>query len=159
MPDVVVVGAGPNGLAAAITCAEAGRSVLVLEASDAVGGGTRTDELTLPGFHHDVCSAIHPLAAVSPFFAEAGLQRHGLELLHPDVALVQPLDGGRAGVLHRSLEETVAGYPKTDRLRDACAFFLDGPRRALDRNLRARAKKPSSKYAVARRLRALLDGA
>lgn len=109
MVDVVVVGSGPNGLAAALTCAKAGRSVLVLEAADAIGGGTRTAELTLPGFAHDVCAAIHPFAAVSPFFADAGLERHGLELLHPEVALVHPLDGGRAGVMHRSLEQTVAG--------------------------------------------------
>jgi phytoene dehydrogenase-like protein len=109
VPDVVVVGAGPNGLAAAITCAEAGRSVLVIEGAETIGGGTRTDELTLPGFHHDVCSAIHPLAAASPFFASAGLARHGLDLVHAEVALAHPLDGGRAGVLHRSLEETVRG--------------------------------------------------
>jgi phytoene dehydrogenase-like protein len=109
VPDVVVVGAGPNGLAAALTCAEAGRSVLVLEAKDTIGGGCRTAELTLPGFAHDICSAIHPLAAVSPFFASADLERHGLELLHAPVALAHPLDGGRAGVLHRSLEDTIAG--------------------------------------------------
>jgi phytoene dehydrogenase-like protein len=107
--DVVVVGSGPNGLAAALTCAEAGRSVLVIEGSDTIGGGTQTAELTLPGFHHDVCSAIHPLAAVSPFFAAAGLEQFGLDLVQPDIALVHPLDGGRAGVFHRSLEETVAG--------------------------------------------------
>lgn len=109
MPDVVVVGSGPNGLAAAVTCAEAGLSVLVLERADTIGGGTRSAELTLPGFVHDVCSASHPLAAVSPFFASADLGRHGLELVHPDIPLVHPLDGGRAGVLHRSLEHTVAG--------------------------------------------------
>lgn len=109
MPDVVVVGAGPNGLAAAITCAAAGRSVVVLEAASTPGGGARTAELTEPGFHHDVCSAIHPLAAVSPFFADAGLEQHGLELLHPEVALVHPLDGGRAGVLHRSSTDTIQG--------------------------------------------------
>lgn len=109
MLDVVVVGAGPNGLAAAITCAEAGRSVLVLEGTARIGGGAQTAELTLPGFHHDVCSAIHPMAGVSPFFVEAGLERHGLELLHPEVAHVHPLDGGRAGVVHRSLAATVAG--------------------------------------------------
>lgn len=111
MLDVVVVGSGPNGLAAALTCALAGRSVLVLEGRDEIGGGTRTAELTLPGFRHDVCSAIHPLAAVSPFFADEamGLARHGLELVHPEVALAHPLDGGRAGILHRSLDETVAG--------------------------------------------------
>ena len=115
MPDVVVVGAGPNGLAAAITCAEAGRSVLVLEGAGTIGGGTRSAELTLPGFVHDVCSATHPLAAVSPFFASAGLERHGLELIQPDVALVHPLDDGRAGVLHRSVETTVAGLGSDGR--------------------------------------------
>jgi phytoene dehydrogenase-like protein len=105
--DVVVVGAGPNGLAAAITCAAAGRSVLVLEGADTIGGGARSAPLTLPGFVHDVCSAVHPLAAVSPFFRDAHLERQGLELVHPEVALVHPLDGGRAGVLHRSLDRTV----------------------------------------------------
>ncbi len=109
MPDVVVVGAGPNGLAAAITCAGAGRSVVVLEAADTIGGGVRSAELTGPGFVHDVCSAIHPMAAVSPFFRSADLARHGLELVHPEIALVHPLDHGRAGVMHRSLEDTVAG--------------------------------------------------
>lgn len=118
MPDVVVVGAGPNGLAAALTCAEAGRSVLVLEAKDTIGGGCRTAELTLPGFAHDICSAIHPLAAVSPFFANAGLERHGLELLHAPVALAHPLDGGRAGVLHRSLQDTIAGMGGDGRAWD-----------------------------------------
>jgi len=83
--------------------------VLVLEASDTIGGGTRSAELTQPGFVHDVCSAIHPLAAVSPFFASADLARQGLELVHPEIALVHPLDGGRAGVMHQSVEATVAG--------------------------------------------------
>ncbi len=118
MPDVVVVGAGPNGLAAALTCAEAGRSVLVLEAKDTVGGGCRSAELTLPGFSHDICSAIHPLAAASPFFVTAGLAEFGLELCHPEVALAHPLDGGRAGVLHRSIEETVAGLGEDGRTWD-----------------------------------------
>lgn len=118
MVDVVVVGAGPNGLAAAITCAEAGRSVLVLEAAGEIGGGTRTMELTLPGFRHDVCSAIHPLVVASPFFRAAGLERHGLEMAHPEVCLAHPLDGGRAGVLHRSLAETVAGLGVDGRAWD-----------------------------------------
>lgn len=106
--DVVVVGAGPNGLAAALTCAWAGRSVSVLEASATVGGGARTAELTLPGFRHDVCSAIHPLASVSPFFARAGLADKGLVLVQSDIALAHPLDGGRAGIVFRSLDSTVA---------------------------------------------------
>jgi phytoene dehydrogenase-like protein len=107
--DVVVVGSGPNGLAAAITCAEAGRSVLVLEAAATIGGGTRSAALTLPGFVHDVCSAVHPLAAVSPFFQGADLARHGLDLVQPEIALAHPLDDGRAGVLHRSVDATAEG--------------------------------------------------
>jgi phytoene dehydrogenase-like protein len=116
--DAVVVGAGPNGLAAAITLARAGRSVVVLEAQDSAGGGVRSAELTLPGFVHDVCSAIHPLAAVSPFFAGAGLDRHGLQLVHPEVALAHPLDGGRAGVLHRELKDTLAALGSDGRTWD-----------------------------------------
>lgn len=107
--DAVVVGAGPNGLAAAITLAAAGRSVTVLEAESEIGGGTRTAELTGPGYRHDVCSAIHPLAAVSPFFTAHDLASHGLDLVHPDIALAHPLDGGRAGLLHQDLARTVAG--------------------------------------------------
>ena len=106
--DAVVVGAGPNGLAAAITLARAGRSVTVLEAGPEPGGGLRSAELTLPGFVHDICSAIHPLGAGSPFFRSLGLGRHGLRWIEPEVALAHPLDGGRAGALHRSTEDTLA---------------------------------------------------
>lgn len=106
--DAVVVGAGPNGLAAAITLAEAGRKVLVLEANEDAGGGARSAELTLPGVVHDVCSAVHPMAVGSPFFSGQPLAAHGLEWIHPPVPLAHPLDGGRAAALHRSLEETVA---------------------------------------------------
>ena len=77
--DAIVVGSGPNGLAAAITIAQASRSVLVIEAKDTIGGGARSAELTLPGFTHDVCSAIHPLAVGSPFFSTLPLAKHGLE--------------------------------------------------------------------------------
>ena len=118
MLDVVVVGSGPNGLAAALTCAQAGRSVLVLEAADTIGGGTRTQELTLPGFRHDVCSAIVPLAAVSPFFAAADLEAYGLELVHAELALAHPIDGGRAGLLHRSVDATAEGLGQDGRAWD-----------------------------------------
>ena len=104
--DAIVVGSGPNGLAAAVAIAEAGRSVVVLEAAPTIGGGTRSAELTLPGFLHDVCSAVHPLVAGSPFLSRLPLREHGLDLLHPDVALAHPLDDGTAVVLDRSLAAT-----------------------------------------------------
>jgi len=107
--DATVVGAGPNGLAAAITLARAGYSVKVYEAADTVGGGTRSAELTLPGFIHDVCSAVHPLAAASPFFRNIRLQELGVDLVHPGVPLAHPLDDGSAAVLERSVQDAAAG--------------------------------------------------
>ncbi|MGH2451958.1 MAG: phytoene desaturase family protein [Candidatus Limnocylindria bacterium] len=107
--DAVVVGAGPNGLAAAIAIAREGRSVRVVEADGTIGGGTRSAELTLPGFVHDVCSAIHPLAASSPFFRELPLAEHGLDWIHPAAPLAHPLDDGTAVVLERSVDETALG--------------------------------------------------
>jgi phytoene dehydrogenase-like protein len=106
--DAVIVGAGPNGLAAAIVLAQAGWSVLVREAEETIGGGSRTLELTLPGFHHDPCSAIHPLAVASPFLKSLPLKEHGLELIDPPLALAHPLDDGTAATLARSLSETAA---------------------------------------------------
>lgn len=107
--DAVVVGAGPNGLAAAVALARAGRSVTVLEGADTIGGGTRTAELTVPGLRHDVCSAVHPFAVASPFLASLPLARHGLVWRHAEVELAHPLDDGSAGVMVRSLAETCAG--------------------------------------------------
>lgn len=107
--DAVVVGAGPNGLSAAIRLQQAGLSVLVLEGKDTVGGGTRSAELTLPGFTHDICSAIHPLATGSPFFRSLPLQEHGLEFISPPVLAAHPLDGDSAAVLRHSLGETAHG--------------------------------------------------
>lgn len=107
--DAVVVGSGPNGLVAAITLAAAGWSVVVLEAADTAGGGTRSEELMQPGVIHDVCSAIHPLGVASPALRDLGLDQHGLHWLQPELPLAHPLDGGRAAVLHRSVDETAAG--------------------------------------------------
>src|SRR6476646_6246931 len=106
--DAVVVGSGPNGLAAALTMAAAGLRVQVIEGAPSVGGGCRTEELTLPGFWHDVCSAAHPLAVASPFFKRFDLAARGVTLARPEVEFAQPLDGGRAAVVTRSVAETAA---------------------------------------------------
>lgn len=108
--DAVVIGSGPNGLAAGIRMAEAGRSVLIVEGHDLPGGGARTAELTLPGFHHDVCSAVHPMGVASPFFRSLPLAEHGLEWLHPEIPLAHPFDDGSAAVMLRSVEETAAQF-------------------------------------------------
>jgi phytoene dehydrogenase-like protein len=138
--DAVVVGAGPNGLAAAIELARSGCSVAVLEAEETVGGGTRSAELTLPGFVHDLGSAIHPLGYASPFFKSLPLEEHGLEWVHPLAPLVHPFDDGTPAVLERSVEETSAAlgpdaraYERlmrgiaedTDRI---AAYFVGSPR-------------------------------
>ena len=107
--DAVVVGSGPNGLAAAITLARSGASVLVVEANQTIGGGARSAELTLPGFVHDVCSAVHPLAAGSPLFKQLPLQQMGLEWIQPEIPLAHPLDDGSAVCLHRDLDRTADG--------------------------------------------------
>jgi phytoene dehydrogenase-like protein len=104
--DAVIVGSGPNGLAAAITLQREGLNALVLESHSTIGGGCRTAELTLPGFIHDVCSAIHPLAAGSPFFNSLPLREHGLNFIYPETAAAHPLDGGTAAVLKHNLDET-----------------------------------------------------
>ena len=112
--DAIVVGAGPNGLAAAITLARAGRSVRIYEAATTPGGGTRTADLTLPGYRHDVCSTILPLTIGSPFFASIDLAARGVELVHPDAPFAHPLDGGRAAVLERSVGATADGLGAAD---------------------------------------------
>ena len=104
--EAVVVGSGPNGLAAAIEIARAGHSVCVIEGRDTIGGGARSAELTLPGFVHDVCSAVHPLGFASPFFRSLPLSEHGLEWIHPAAPLAHPFDDGTAAVLERSIEKT-----------------------------------------------------
>src|SRR4051812_2225831 len=106
MVDAVVVGSGPNGLSAAIELARAGLRVRVHEAEPTIGGGTRSAQSTLPGFLHDVCSAIHPMAAASPFFTGLRLAEHGLEWIQPEVPYAHPLPDGSAVAVFRSVEET-----------------------------------------------------
>jgi phytoene dehydrogenase-like protein len=106
--DAIIVGAGPNGLAAAVTLARAGLSVRVYERNSTIGGGSRTAELTLPGFHHDICSAVHPMALASGFFQRFGL-RDRIELVVPEISYGHPLDGGRAGIAYRDIDRTADG--------------------------------------------------
>lgn len=115
-PDAIVVGSGPNGLAAAVTLAQAGLAVTVLEADQEIGGGARTAELTVPGLKHDTCSAVHPFAVASPFLARLPLHEFGLTWRFTEIDMVHPLPDGSAGVLKTSLEDTAAG------------LGVDGPR-------------------------------
>ncbi|WP_280405846.1 phytoene desaturase family protein [Nocardia brasiliensis] len=115
MPDVVVVGSGPNGLAAAVILAKAGLTVEVYEAEDVAGGGSRTAELTLPGFWHDICAGAHPMALASPFFRAFDLAAHGVELLVPEASYAHPMDGGTAGIAWRDLDRTAAGLGRDGR--------------------------------------------
>ena len=140
--DAIVVGSGPNGLAAAAYLTRAGKRLLVVEQADEIGGGTRTEELTAPGFRHDVCSAIHPLGVASPFFTEVNLD---VEWIHPGMPVSHPLGGGRQAGLFRDLEKTVAGFgsdanryrrivgPLVDRADEVIEDFL-GPFKIIPRN-------------------------
>jgi len=106
--DAVVIGSGPNGLAAAVRLAQAGARVLVLEAEADIGGGTRSGELTLPGFVHDRCSAVHPMGILSPWLRQLPLEEHGLRWIRPPASAAHPLDGQPAVLLCRSVDDTVA---------------------------------------------------
>jgi phytoene dehydrogenase-like protein len=138
--DAVVVGSGPNGLAAAITLARAGLATLVVEAKDTPGGGARTAELTVPGVLHDVCSTVHPLGVASPFFRGLGLERHGLAWVQPPAPLAHVLASGEAVMLERSIADTARALgpdapayvdllePLVDRFDELAAMILGPPR-------------------------------
>jgi phytoene dehydrogenase-like protein len=140
--DAVVVGSGPNGLAAALTLARAGHAVEVYEGAPTVGGGTRTEALTLEGFRHDVCAAVHPVLVASPFFRTLDLPGLGVVLRQPELAFAHPLGGGRAAALYRSVDETAAHLggdaaayrqlvgPVVDRL-DGIVPYVLGPMRSM----------------------------
>jgi phytoene dehydrogenase-like protein len=124
--DAVIVGAGPNGLAAAVRLAQAGRSVLVAEANPDVGGAARSEELTLPGFVHDTFSGVYPLGIGSPFFSSLPLREHGLEWIHASAPLAHPFDDGTAAILERSLDATAAPYGRHgDAYASLIRPFLD----------------------------------
>ena len=126
--DAVVIGSGPNGLSAAVALAQGGASVLVLEAADEIGGGTRTAELTLPGFEHDVCSAVHTTGILSPFFRSLSLEEHGLRWIVPKASVAHPLDDQPAVMMWQSVEETCAGLgADSTSYRKLIAPFLDDP--------------------------------
>ena len=117
--DAIVIGAGPNGLSAAIAMQQVGLSVLILEAKDSIGGGARSEELTLPGFIHDVCSAVHPLGAASPFFSKLPLHKFGLEFITPTIAAAHPFDDGTSAILTQSIQETASQF------KEDASFYTD----------------------------------
>jgi phytoene dehydrogenase-like protein len=142
-PDAVVVGAGPNGLAAALRLAAAGLRVRVVEAAERPGGGMRTEELMRSGYAHDVCSIVQPMAAAAPFFREFDLGSRGVRLVHPEISFAHPLEGGDAALSYRSLEATAAGLgvdaaayrrlfaPLVEHGTDVVDFFLTSRLRRL----------------------------
>ncbi len=132
--DVAVIGSGPNGLAAAIVAAQRGLSTIVFEANGTIGGGARSAELTLPGFVHDVCSAVHPMGGVSPFFRSLPLAQHGLEWITPPAAAAHPLDGGAAAILWNDMERTAEalGADRASYRRTVGALARDWPNLEAD---------------------------
>jgi phytoene dehydrogenase-like protein len=149
-PDAIVVGSGPNGLAAAIVIARTGRRVLVLEAADTIGGGCRSAELTEPGFVHDVCSAVHPFAVCSPVFRSMPLEQHGLEWISPPAMLAHPLDDGHAVMVSRSIDQTATALGADgDAYRRAFGpLVADWPR--LESSVLGPLRVPSHPFALAR---------
>ncbi len=131
--DAVVVGSGPNGLAAAIVLARGGAKVLLVEAKTTIGGGMRTLELTLPGFQHDMCSSVHPLGVASPFFRTLPLADFGLEWVFPDAEVAHPLDHGEAVIVERSIEATAAQLGRdSGTYRRWMSLLVDSHEKVLD---------------------------
>lgn len=148
--DAIVIGAGPNGLAAAITCARAGLSVLVLEANEVLGGGARSAQLTLPGFTHDICSAVHPMALASPFFRSIPLAQYGLEWIYPPAPLAHPLDDGKAVLVSRSVESTAEGLGEDGRTYRKLIGSFAADWSKLEGALLAPPRVPRHPFAVSR---------
>lgn len=148
--DAIVIGSGPNGLAAAICLARENLSVLIVEANETVGGGARSAELTLPGFVHDGCSAIHPLAVASPFFQTLPLEKFGLEFVEPPASLAHPLNDGTAVLYKKSIAETAAQFGKDRRkYEDLVKLFVENWSR-LAPDLLAPLQVPEHPFLLAR---------
>src|SRR5262245_45937957 len=149
-PDAIVIGSGPNGLAAAIEIARAGRKVLVVEAEPTIGGGVRSAELTLPGFVHDICSAVHPLAMASPLFRTLPLDAHGLQWITPPLMLAHPLDEGPAALVLKSVGQTAARLgPDGDAYRQLFNMIV-GAWPKLEASVLGPPRIPSHPFALAR---------
>ncbi|MEX2585887.1 MAG: NAD(P)/FAD-dependent oxidoreductase [Balneolaceae bacterium] len=148
--DAIIVGSGPNGLAAAIRLAQEGLSVTVLEAADEIGGGTRSTELMQPGCLHDVCSAIHPMAFTSPFLSSLPLKKHGLEWIQPDVPMAHPLDNEPAVLLHREIERMAEEIHSDAESWEQLMNPLTRNWAGLSRDLLAPLKIPSHPWLMAR---------
>jgi len=146
--DAVIVGSGPNGLAAAVTLSAAGLRVHVIEGAVMPGGGCRTEELTLPGFQHDVCAAAHPLALASPFFRRFDLAARGVRFAHPEVVFAHPLDAGRAAAVTRSVADTAERLgPDGAAYRRLFRPLADGSEALVDAILSSM-RRPPSQYSV-----------
>lgn len=149
--DAVIIGSGPNGLAAAAFLARAGLSVHVVEKAPELGGGTRTSELTLPGYQHDVCAAIHPMGVLSPFLRELELEHYGLRFIHPDASAAHPMDDGPAVLLERSLSATAAQLGRDARAYEKLLSpFLKGDPQLLLRDMLSPLGIPNRPFALAR---------
>ena len=129
--DAVIIGSGPNGLSAGICLAKEGMKVLIIEANQEIGGGTRTKELTLPGFHHDVCSAVHPFGFASPFFKSLNLEQHGLEWIFPEASVAHPLDNQDAVMLYQSIEKTAEALGADQKTYQKLMAYLTTNREAI----------------------------
>lgn len=149
--DAVVIGSGPNGLAAAAFLCRAGLSVKVIEGHEELGGGTRTAPLTLDGFAHDVCSAVHPMGVLSPFFNQLQLADHGLQFIHPPASAAHPLDDGPAVILERNLQETARQFGADARTYEKLiAPFLKGDSQVLIGDMLAPLRIPRRPFTLAR---------
>jgi phytoene dehydrogenase-like protein len=148
--EAFVIGSGPNGLTAAITLARAGLAVTVFEAQPTIGGGTRSESLTLPGFTHDVCSAIHPLAVSSPFLAKLPLEEYGLKWIQPPVPAAHPLDGGRAVLAHVSVKATAKQFGEDESRYRRIVMPLTAKWPELMQDILAPLHVPAHPFALAR---------